>query len=528
MTSTSSERLYAVAYGCAMLLQNPEHVHLIAQRVFELQFQESQPAVHVLLRDYGRGVIERVLALDPNSAAYDPAKFRPPYVSDWPTSEEPLEILEAEYHREGDFTWSSIWSSVMSSMGDFHRYIMEPRLDSFVLGEKNGIPESYPLDRAARWMFSEVVKLGWTPERFGDFDNSVNYYRARSEHLTERIGKKYQWIALHKLLGILSDHLPVVLWWNRASEPYDGPWQIGGRDIDPSLLLSNTKRPEALIHEESWWAPMQAQLPAANAESRQEWVLDHRVPDPTELMIVVDTNRKSWLTAEGYYHWEEAVPPEGDRWQSERAALWYQVRSYLIRDQDLDKFSAWAQSTSWLGRWMPEGGEYRGVFLGEVPWHPAAESEASGWLEPGTEGRGNQLGVAMLPTSWSYHWEASGFDRSVEQGVWGLVPCPQLIQALDLHWSGNGFRFVGPAGSLVAFDPTADSSGPHALLLDQETFSTWLAQRDYSLVWTLLGEKLIHGPDVQRSPRLYVSATYLLDGDKPKEITFLSTGTYPR
>ena len=49
--------------------------------------------------------------------------------------------------------------------------------------------------------------LGWTVERFGDFDRMVNWNdHGDRQSKPERIGKKYQWIAYHEILAYIADH----------------------------------------------------------------------------------------------------------------------------------------------------------------------------------------------------------------------------------------------------------------------------------------------------------------------------------
>ena len=73
------------------------------------------------------------------------------------------------------------------------------------------------------------------------FDRRVPTH-GRNEHRVERIGKKYQWLALHELVGRMADNLAFVkgLWDDETSSVcgYKSAWQVGLRDIDPSLLIS--------------------------------------------------------------------------------------------------------------------------------------------------------------------------------------------------------------------------------------------------------------------------------------------------
>lgn len=121
------ERLFAVAYGCAMRSMDNDSISELAKDIYEWIFKNSMPPPNILLRDYARGVIE--LALHRGIDLHiDLKKIRPPYNSEWP-SEIPTEKELKKYGKwqkdMQDEEWAriSIYSSVMGS-GDFARYII--------------------------------------------------------------------------------------------------------------------------------------------------------------------------------------------------------------------------------------------------------------------------------------------------------------------------------------------------------------------------------------------------------------------
>lgn len=78
-----AERLYTVAYGCAMRSVDTAKVGELAQSVYNRIFRNAEPPPNILLRDYARGVVERALYLGLDLHV-EPAKIRPPYKSAWP------------------------------------------------------------------------------------------------------------------------------------------------------------------------------------------------------------------------------------------------------------------------------------------------------------------------------------------------------------------------------------------------------------------------------------------------------------
>ena len=53
-----AERLYAVAYGCALSTEDAAGLETLAGTVFDKVFADGKPPVHIMLRDYARGVVE--------------------------------------------------------------------------------------------------------------------------------------------------------------------------------------------------------------------------------------------------------------------------------------------------------------------------------------------------------------------------------------------------------------------------------------------------------------------------------------
>jgi len=276
-------------------------------------------------------------------------------------------------------------------------------------------PIPFSSNLACRWIFSRVISLGWTPKKFWDFDRMVGYNRGRRESQVERVGKKYQWIALYELLARLADHLPLMPDWGEAQQQsYDGPWQLRGSrgDIDPSLLLRSSERIVWGSTPQCWWAPVAPALPdPATPVSRLAWLESGAdLPSPADFIKVGDGAGKDWLALEGRYAWEESVPPEVDRWEVERCHLWYQIRSYLVKRDDLASFLEWSKERNWMGRWMPESHSFYYIFIGEYPWHEASREQRRGWEQTSDSQRA--IPVPMLVTAAEYIKEGSGYDHA--------------------------------------------------------------------------------------------------------------------
>ena len=123
-----SERLFSVAYGCALRSNDPDAKASLARLVYDLVFKDGSPPCHILLRDYARGVVEVALRDGLSLDGVDRQKIRPPYESAWPlqipSEEEVQEIgkLSEEMSNE-QRAFRLIYNSVLE-YGDFARYII--------------------------------------------------------------------------------------------------------------------------------------------------------------------------------------------------------------------------------------------------------------------------------------------------------------------------------------------------------------------------------------------------------------------
>ena len=124
------ERLFAVAYGCAMRSTDYNAVAELAKDVYGWIFEEDQPVAHILLRCYARGVIE--IALNNNSELdIDVNKVRPPYNSDWldyiPTEQDLEPYMRKNYEIGTNPGLGDIEHSVLGD-GDFANCIIGTNL----------------------------------------------------------------------------------------------------------------------------------------------------------------------------------------------------------------------------------------------------------------------------------------------------------------------------------------------------------------------------------------------------------------
>ena len=633
-----TERVYAAAYGVAMRSHDSSQVGRLASAVYQEIFASGNPPVHILLRDYARGVVERAIALGANIQV-DEELIRPPYNGTWlsiPCADcveeltlNPTEGLQENSRRGlaknriidsvdrwGDFaryvigvesssSWLSLplgdppWQSpedrllnLLAKLSDEHksrwdqfeeadtslkgaetknfmaqlrqmnfqvldesdsesaddlgnddmlslnsdqhvqhaieqlRCHAEERLESFkaqltndqlmelesIFQDENDIesrngPRLSPglIQRYVKW---RVFNLGWTVERFGDFDQSVNWRLGREASKPERIGKKYQWIAYHEILAHIADHYQYrePYGGDQAYQRYEGPWQEHLRDIDPSCTLKSTPGGTSWgPHNPSWWG--NELFEAWSAEiNHHDWISNSEsIPVINRLLEAVNPiDGTRWFNVNGSFVWREPHPADEDPYDRDRREIWVGVTGYFVHVEDVDAFMDWSKTVDFWGRWMPEPPETSSLYVGEYGWSPAFRHlqpdclDGGDWVWPQVRPLvqdGGECPVQIQPASFRSLSESGGFDCSIEDSYSLHFPHQDFIAHLGLKWSGEGSDYLDEKWDLAAFDPTAHDNGPTAFLLREDLLKKYLEDRELAFCWTVLGEKWIVGGD---------------------------------
>jgi hypothetical protein len=386
----------------------------------------------------------------------------------------------------------------------------EPRGDDF-----------FPKEFLQRWIIHRVLQLGWTAEKFGEFDDqSRQHDSGRSAHKPERIGKKYQWIALREFFARLSDNFEFTEDYYRPSdeEIRTGRWTNEFRDIDPSLLVRSTPRKLSLKCLTGWWNAGTS-IAWRRHKTKTAWMKDVRdLPDPKASIAVTNPEDGSeWLLLNRYQEWahSETIGHLGTE-KPERQELFYMFKSYLVRAADFASTWNWAKKEVWTGRWMPESHSQIRVCLHEFYWPPQFDTPLnSDWSLERTKLRnGKECPLPLLITNDEYLCEKSTYDCSIDETISLDLPSRLIVKEMQLQMLGRYGEFYDSNGLLVAFDTSTMESGYSALLIRKQPFVRFLAAKKLRIFWTIVGEKnyypLSFATREQWDGRLEISGSYSL------------------
>ena len=362
----------------------------------------------------------------------------------------------------------------------------------------------FSLKAMQRYVLSRVLNLGWTADRFGSFDgflrNRGDY--TRSERKAERIGKKYQWIAYHEVLAYISDHFQFCQDW--GGHQYDGPWQIGRRDIDPSVafdLPSGREKEESRGTGSAWWAPTTYDDWNPDLPTRK-WIMDSSdLPEMGAELVVRDpaSRNVSWICCYSFQLFQGPHPADQDRYDVERREVWFRRMACLVPKGMSDQLVDWVMSGGFRqSNWQMSVPQLNGsgVFLGEHCWSPASDQQAEEQNEEPLEWRfppESDPCPAQLPVA-THSMSGNGYDCSVGfDAVEVCLPSRAIAERCQLTWNGVGVDYVDTDSELAAFDPSVHEPGPGALLIRSDILEKYLSDHDLELCWAIIGEKQTTG-----------------------------------
>lgn len=198
----------------------------------------------------------------------------------------------------------------------------------------------YPQDSwgVRYWIVKRVFELGYDKSLHGGYDEYVKRNESSftgSEYdtgRTERIGKKYEWIALWEILGCLADNYYLEdPWDSRNYIVYAGAWQSYWRDCDPACI---TRRAE--YGDVTHWA---------DYDTFPFWSLDDLkwievFPDISAIkgmLVRTDDKGRDWVTVHDYRNLKPPVQIGDDKWESSNRFYNFDVRAVIIKKGDKSK-----------------------------------------------------------------------------------------------------------------------------------------------------------------------------------------------
>jgi hypothetical protein len=494
------ERVLAVAAGVAIREHDGTKLAPLAEVVWKRIFEPPIVLPHILTRNYAHTVMENAFARSALPVGVQPSDYKPPYRSHWPKiwSEKRCRALD---NKDG---WNSIIHSIepeygrgIGGYGDFGRYVMQAHVHQWTNVRRNssysheGKNREFDPNIARRWILQRVADLGWTPDRFDNYDKQLSHGRLRvdiEKFKQERIGKKYQWIALHELEALLSDHFHLSREWRNEDQVFEGAWQLYSPDFDPAQpMISPIQETE---DEEEDYQRTGRKTPAV------DWWVNYPDPFADKLLL---RDRSAWVRTMPedpgqLLRLDKPVAMSGDALVLAFWQVWDEPDSYPPREHHdgiphmFMHARAWIVPSKQRAKWLKilrethfwgDGcslPELRISYLGEYPWATRFERFRRACESQDRFGRDYPPGLSYAACTYANN---------------ACVPSPQAMEILGAKWSGKDFDFINNEGQVVAISPRPkDSSRSAPCLVCRDTLLKGLKENEMTLLWGVVGERL--------------------------------------
>ena len=495
------ERLLLASYGSLIISRDENTAKYSALTLQNKLLNQSIEFDNALIRDHMRCISELTQKLTALPDDIEPMLSMQPIGSKWP-----LELPSEDDLKE----WGDLIHFIPNEFrSDFYKYSMSclrPWAHKFTK------------DDMGKWIVQRVARdFDYGKPLCINYDNYMlaHYGGGRGKPVwVERIGKKYQWIAMYQLASRLHDHVKreKISW---HPETIRTPLiLLEERQLDPTIpAVTSTMK-----QTDPWWIGTARDVDMALHLSDDDWVArKNDLPTLEEILSARERDRQYWRVLVAYLSW--GGRDEDLEWGKPYRHVWMHITGYLVRKEDFSIARDCLHERNFYGRWMPRGVTWLYGFVGEYPWATPFNTDRQDWNGYGTGT--DTLPVAFQP-SWNEiagEWEYDAslpkeYDASLPKYNHILAPTRQLFAPMDLWWDGrDGYRLSN--GTTVYRDPSSTEEYGKTLIGDVEDLRCRLDDLGLRFVWTVLGEKLIAGDDRnRRSLRRTFSqtATMRMDG----------------
>ncbi|MEY9441716.1 hypothetical protein [Bradyrhizobium elkanii] len=336
--------------------------------------------------------------------------------------------------------------------------------------------------RAQRWVAWRAVDLGWSKKKHEHVErNFSGWGGGRTEHVVERIGKKYQWIAYWEFVGYLIDHHWYIDW-EKTPAILQNVETFDALDIDGSFLLTEEQA----------------------AELRDPRVPSIGIP-ATDFKAVGDASDLAWISSTGDLPHLPGVVEKKDR----SGARWWLAKAYRADENYLKKLQTkgplrtgqfWIELILLKPEALPKlFDRIRGT---DIAGSDLVEHEHSIYRLFGLHGAdllagvkaGPLLNAERSPGKFGYltttlSGDRGEYDQSNAPGMFA-VPSEHLTRVLQLRpegpWSPG---FVAPNGALAFFDTRLTQGQDGGVLINAELLTQALEKWNLTCAWVLIAEK---------------------------------------
>ncbi|MFJ7971232.1 ATP-binding protein [Psychrobacillus sp. NPDC096389] len=512
------ERLLASIYGAVVRLETVSEVKEIVDIIYNNIFTKDEVYPNILVRDYARGII--LFFIDKgivNSEDY--FRVNPPYTSKWFINSYTIQDIDQksnEIKQEMNLQYTG-FDYIVNSMtteygrgiggyGDFGRYTFGSALRDW----RNQFNDQ-DLSNIA---IMRILEYGYDEKKHGYYDRNLRNYD-RHENKVERIGKKYQWLALYEMLARLSDNHPIYeekrlytteyiqyrenesqrrlaasrprispqenddiyfpeeteikvlkeeehyLGTRKIYKDYTGIWDSFIRKYDPTLIMPPPKEKNTnLIPNLLPYKPS------------KEWAQSKEEFNKLKSFIFVDFDGIKYISLSQLLIQQN----RGEKFE-DKDEFCIKTKAILLSKNDKDEYIASRMEDKGnLGVSWPHSS---GIYALEHFWHPAFNNN---FYNEST------YKVECEDAIWEYFWESNTDIYSLERATYTyLLPNQKIVNYFELIQSSEGV-WKDREGNIIAFDSKYYGFESN-LLFKKDAIEEYLAVFNLDIIWECYMEK---------------------------------------
>lgn len=521
------ERLYCAVYGACLRNQtnteNHKKIKEIALTSYNLIFKGKNVSPHMLLRDYAKNIIEFAIQIC-GKLDLDISNIKPPYNSKYPQIPS-KKTIDKIYKLDGEYKFchahdflKEVYSSVSGLTADFGNYVVEYYVNKISDSEKpylkkyfsNG--ENMLTEKAKRWLLKRVSFLCDYKNLPEEFSDRV-VYNGRQRKTTERLGKKYQWIALYEFMGYALDKY-INCESDISSKPvkYNNAIQIS-RDIDPTLTSK-----QFLPHNTDYSDIYNDFIPIhSDSKTCRSWCTSMNVPNPSAI-ILQKFNEKDYFNLCSFYMFESKF--DSDIETDNNIEFYWFLKSYIVPQNNLKKADKFFKDKTFDGRWMPEENEYGDIYNAEYSMLKYIDETSFKWITKNDFHSFYKPDFKMKKTAAKY-FNDSSIDCSYDNIMDFYIPSPVLIKEMGLEYGDEDGLFK-KNGKVIFINPYFNINGKDSLLVEKDEFLKFLSQNKYKIFWTIGGEKII------KEGKVDITGFYHWEDELKGDLRFSDFEIFPR
>lgn len=340
------------------------------------------------------------------------------------------------------------------------------------------------------WLVKRAYELGYDVELHGRYDRFAKDWTFRNSEggRIDRVGKKYQWIAFHEVMGILADNYRFEDdYANEGSGGYEvfhGTWQSFLRNINPSMIarakVVDDELPEEV--EQKWY----------EEESFDNWEYDgsdeswtslvRDLPDPISMIQKVDDSGTEWLTLNNSKSWDEPkdLGKEKHEYKLKRHDACLYIDAILLKKENVDQAIKSLDNRNLWGSVEVPSDDWQYLVNREKFWSPAYKDvyrNEKDWTDT-IEG----LNVPFIFST----EKACGHIEGDQSGTISKysIPCRKLFEGMGMDYDAHDGQYVDKNGK-----PIAITYGYDQILVKKAPLLDFLEQSELTILWIVRGEK---------------------------------------